>query len=249
MVMTMEKKTLGILGGLGPAASVRFYAMVTEHTLAARDQDHLNIVLLSGAGIPDRSDFILGKSDLSPLPAMREAVSRLAGAGAELIAIPCNTAHYFFDELSRTSPVPVLNIVRETAALAAHAGIRTLGIMATTGTVVSGAYQHACEEVGIGYRLPCENSQRALMDLIYHTIKTAKTPDTTVFFRVAEELASSGCDAIVLGCTELSLIPTKGAPYRFLDSLSVLAAKAILECGGTPCGFPELYTYIEKAPV
>ena len=92
-------KTLGILGGLGPAASVYFYQLITEHTKAARDQDHLDIVLVSKASIPDRTEFILGKSPDSPLPSMAEGVRSLAQAGAELIAVPCNTAHYFYDEI------------------------------------------------------------------------------------------------------------------------------------------------------
>ena len=92
-------KTLGILGGLGPAASVYFYRLITEHTKALRDQDHLDIVLMSKASIPDRTEFILGKSADSPLSSMIEGVRALTGAGADLIAIPCNTAHYFYDEI------------------------------------------------------------------------------------------------------------------------------------------------------
>lgn len=242
-------KTLGILGGLGPAASVYFYQMITEHTSALRDQDHIDIVLISGAGIPDRSDFILGKSDQSPLPVMKEDVLKLAHAGADLIAIPCNTAHYFFDELEKISPVPVLNIVKETVKLAKRAGVHKLGILATTGTVVSGAYQRACTDIGTDYLLPSDDSQEALMHMIYQSIKTAKRPDTDRFLGIAAELYAGGCDAVVLGCTELSLIPQTAEfePYRFIDSLLVLARKSILECGKIPCGFPDIYTYMDKA--
>lgn len=242
-------KTLGILGGLGPAASVYFYQTITAHTYALRDQDHIDIILISGAGTPDRSEFILGKSDASPLPRMKEDVRKLARAGAELIAIPCNTAHYFFDELEKISPVPVLNIVKETVTLAQKAGIHKLGILATTGTVSSGAYQRALAEAGMEYRLPCDESQQALMDMIYRSIKAASPPDTDAFLRIAEELRGGGCDAIVLGCTELSLIPHTAAfeTYPFIDSLLVLAKKSIMECGKIPCGFPDIYAYMEKA--
>jgi aspartate racemase len=122
-------KTLGILGGLGPAASVYFYQLITQHTEALCDQDHLDIVLISKASIPDRTEYILGISADSPLPAMTEGVKKLAEAGAQIIAVPCNTAHYFYDEIERISPVPVLNIVKETVSLAQSAGIRKLGIM------------------------------------------------------------------------------------------------------------------------
>lgn len=243
----MRAKTLGILGGLGPAASVYFYHIITAHTKAERDQDHLNIVLISGADIPDRSEFILGKSDRSPLPLMKEDVMKLASIGAELIAIPCNTAHYFFDELSAVSPVPVLNIVRETVSLAKKSGAAKLGIMATTGTIASRAYQEACTEAGLSFALPDEKAQADLMDIIYGDIKKAALPDIPRFLAIADSLRDAGCDAIVLGCTELSLIAESEdlSEYPFIDSLLVLAARSILSCGKIPCGFPEIYTYME----
>lgn len=238
--------TLGILGGLGPAASVYFYKIITEHTKAGRDQDHLDIVLVSGASTPDRTDFILGNSENSPLPSMIDGVRRLTAAGADLIAIPCNTAHYFYDQIQKHSPVPVLNIVKETVSLAQKAGVKKLGIMATSGTVITGAYQHACLEAGISFAVPSERSQAALMDIIYGSIKMAKEPDMQAFLSVCDELYENGADALVLGCTELSLI--KGTEsftqYRFIDSLLVLAARAIKAGGKIPCGFAEIYGLI-----
>lgn len=243
----MRAKTLGILGGLGPAASVYFYHIITAHTKAQKDQDHLNIVLISGADIPDRSEFILGKSDRSPLPLMKEDVLKLASIGAQIIAIPCNTAHYFFDELSAVSPVPVLNIVRETVSLAKKSGAKKLGILATTGTIAARAYQEACHDADIAFEIPDERAQAALMDIIYGDIKKAETPDMPRFLAIADDLMARGCDAIVLGCTELSLIAESEdlATYPFIDSLLVLAARSILACGKTPCGFPEIYTYMD----
>ena len=236
-------KTLGVLGGLGPAASVYFYRLLTEHTAAVCDQEHLNIVLISNAEIPDRSEYIMGKSDRSPLPAMQQSVARLVAAGAEIIAIPCNTAHYFFNEIARTSPVPVLNIVRETVAAAAKHGVRRLGILATSGTVLAGAYPQAAKEHGIECIMPDVEEQRALMSLIYGSIKTAGTPDLDGFYRIADTLLQGGCDAIVLGCTELSLIPkdARYEQYPFIDSLLVLAARAITACEKKPTGFSEIY--------
>ena len=242
----MRAKTLGILGGLGPAASVYFYHIITSHTKAEKDQDHLNIVLISGADIPDRSEFILGKSDRSPLPLMKEDVLKLASVGAELIAIPCNTAHYFFDELSAVSPVPVLNIVRETVALAKKSGAKKLGILATTGTIAAHAYQEACRDAGLSFEIPDESAQNALMDIIYGDIKKAAAPDIPRFLAIADDLLARGCDAIVLGCTELSVIAESEdlSRYPFIDSRLVLAARSILACGKIPCGFPEIYTYL-----
>ena len=241
-------KTLGILGGLGPAASVYFYHLLTEHTLAKRDQDHLNIVLFSGASIPDRSEYIMGKSDASPLPLMKEDVEKLVSIGADLIAIPCNTAHYFFDEIKKISPVPVLNIVQETVALAKRTGAKKIGILATTGTILAGAYQHAARNAGIDYIAPTDDEQKTLMSIIYDAIKTAETPNFDAFYAIADRLLEKGCDALILGCTELSLIPKNERydRYPFIDSLFVLTAKCIKECDIIPCGFPDIYTYVEQ---
>ncbi len=241
-------KTLGILGGLGPAASVYFYKLITEHTLAKRDSDHLNIVLFSGADIPDRSEFIMGKSERSPLPMMKEDVAKLVSVGAEMIAIPCNTAHYFFDEIQKSCPVPVLNIVQETVKLAKHTGAHAIGILATTGTILAGAYQQAAEKEGLTCMIPSETDQKKLMSIIYDDIKTAGTPDLNAFYAIADRLREQGSDALILGCTELSLIPKDAQydTYPFIDSLFVLAARSIIECGKCPCGFSDLYLKTQK---
>ncbi len=237
-------KTLGILGGLGPAASVYFYHLITEHTLANKDSDHLNIVLFSAADIPDRSEFIMGKSPNSPLSHMKDNVKKLVSAGADLIAIPCNTAHYFFDEIQKSCPVPVLNIVQETVKLAKRKGASSIGILATTGTILAGAYQQAAKEEGILCMIPSEEEQNQLMHIIYHEIKTAKTPDLDAFYSIADHFIERGCDYLILGCTELSLIPKdeRYDQYPFLDSLFVLTLRSIMECGKRPCSFPDLYT-------
>ena len=98
---------LGILGGLGPYASAYFYELITTHTKAERDQDHINIILSSRASTPDRTDFILGNSDDSPLPWMIRDAKALEQFGATAIVIPCNTAHYFIHEVRRAVSVPV----------------------------------------------------------------------------------------------------------------------------------------------
>lgn len=241
--MNENKKTLGILGGLGPMSSVYFYSLITEHTKASCDQEHIDIVLLSGASIPDRTEFITGKSKISPLPAMKAGIHKLCTAGADIIAIPCNTAHYFYSEINKDSPVPVLNIIEETVKQAKKAGIKKIGIMATDGTVKSCSYQTVCEEHGVDYVIPREKSQASLMDIIYGCVKCAKAPDTDKFRAVAHELCDAGCDAIVLGCTELSLLDAaKICPEcRFMDSLLVLAKISIENCGALPFGFDEIY--------
>ena len=110
-----KRPVLGILGGLGPAASCYLYQMLIDHTPAVRDQDHIDLVLSSRASTPDRTAFILGKSDEDPFTVMEQDGESLVAYGATVLAIPCNTAHYFYDRLSRSLPVPVLNMVQLTA--------------------------------------------------------------------------------------------------------------------------------------
>ena len=106
-----DRKLLGVIGGLGPASSAYFYELVTEHTKAEKDQDHIDMILSSRATTPDRTDYILGRSDVSPLPAMIEDAKSLEEYGATAIVIPCNTAHYFIDEVRKAVSVPMPSII------------------------------------------------------------------------------------------------------------------------------------------
>lgn len=232
-------KTLGVLGGLGPMSSVYFYEMLTAHTLAQRDQDHLNILISSRAETPDRTDFILGRSSDDPLPVMKFEVSRLIGAGADIIAIPCNTAHYFYDRISEVSGVPVINIIRQTAVFCRRLGVKKAGILATEGTVASGAYSNIFATAGMDCISPDAEGQRIISDIIYSQIKKGQAPDMEAFRRVCDGLVERGCDRLVLGCTELSLLKRDGglSDKLFIDPLEVLAYSAIRMCGKTPVGF------------
>ncbi len=239
--MQYGRRTLGVLGGLGPMSSVYFYEMLTEHTRADKDSDHLNIILSSRADTPDRTDFILGRSNVDPLPVMQTEMARLFGAGADIIAIPCNTAHYFYDALSASVGVPVINIIHQTALFCHRQGFSRVGVLATEGTVKSGAYASVLTRAGIDCITPTEDSQRLLSNIIYGQIKSGQAVDTKAFLGICEELFGQGCERLILGCTELSLIKRSGAlgerATSFVDSLEVLAYSSIKMCGGEPQGF------------
>ncbi len=243
-VVLYEKKTdneplkLGILGGLGPAASAYFYEMITEHTKAERDQDHIDILLSSRASTPDRTAFILGKSRENPLPVMIRDAKYLESCNVSAIVIPCNTAHYFIDEIRRSVSVPMPSIITETVAHIKRAGYKKAGILATEGTVSAGSYQMECERAGIEWEIPSEESQKAISEIIYGNVKQGKPVDREKFLAVCRELFDKGCETLILGCTELSLVNRSlGGDERFTDSLEVLAYTAIKLCGHTPCGF------------
>ena len=236
----MNPRILGILGGLGPMSGVYFCEMLTAHTKADCDQQHLNFVLSSYASTPDRTDFILGRSSDNPLPDMLAALRRLERADAELIAIPCNTAHYFYQSISDAATVPVINIIDQTVAYCKSCGYRRVGVLATEGTILSGAYESVLHKAGLTYVVPSKEDQATVSRIIYEQIKKGLPPDREAFERVVAHLLADGCDTVILGCTELSLLKRSfGLGTACTDSMEVLACAAIRLCGKTPVGFDD----------
>ena len=229
----MEKKVLGVLGGIGPMSSAYFYKLLTENTFAMKDQDHLDIVISSKATTPDRTSYILGESEENPLPIMIEECRKMLDFGAEVIAVTCNTAHYFYEALQDALSVEVLNIGKLAVDYLMKNNIETVGLMATTGTVQGGIYQNSCEEKKLNCIIPNKENQELVMKLIYDEIKAGKKANLDEFFTVANELKNKGAKAIILGCTELSLIKELGIlDDSFIDPLEILAKASIESCGG-----------------
>ena len=232
-----QSKVLGILGGLGPMATAYFYELLTAHTLASCDQEHIDMVISSKASTPDRTAYILKNSADDPFLVMEAEALRLVSFGAEVIAIPCNTAHYFFSRLDEVIPIPILNMIDGTVAQAQRAGARKAGILATDGTVQTETYQRACRAAGLPFAIPNPAAQADVMQLIYGSIKAGQTPDMALFEAVSNQLFEAGCDVILLGCTELSLLKKAGLlDHRYIDSMEVLAHAAITACGKMPVG-------------
>ena len=242
---------LGILGGLGPMASAYFYELITAHTDAARDQEHIDIILSSRASTPDRTDFILGRSPESPLPAMGEDARDLERFGARAIVIPCNTAHYFIDQVRASVSVPVPSIIRETARFVRLCGHSRAGILATEGTVAAGAYQCALEAEGVAWEIPDAETQKTVNRIIYDYVKRGLSCDPALLYEAARPLRESGCGAMILGCTELSVAArTVRHDPMFIDSLEVLACRAILMCQKKTKGLrPELARMADYEPI
>ncbi len=239
-------KKLGVIGGLGPMATVYFLQLLTDMSKAQTDQEHMEILVHMKPQIPDRTGYILGKSSENPLPVMAEAGRGLVRQGAEALAVPCVTAHYFREELERQAGVPVFNAIGETALCLKEAGIAQAGILATDGTIESGLVQKELEKTGIGAVLPETEGQAKIMRLIYENIKAGRPPEMELFYAVSEQLFRKGAQVILLACTELSLLKRDyplGAEY--LDVLAVLARKAVVVCGNLK---EEFVKYICRLP-
>ena len=228
----MQNKILGVIGGLGPMATAHFMALVTEMTDAHTDQDHLEMIIHSDPAIPDRTQHILDSTKPTPLPRMLAIGQQLAGQGAGIIAVPCVTAHYFWHILDAGICVPVINGVRETVAALKEQGITRVGIMATDGTVRSGIFTGELTAQGLTPIIPSPACQKMVMGLIFDNIKAGLPPRMEDFHTVAKELRAAGAQAIILGCTELSLIK-RDHPIGsgFIDAMEVLAQQSVLRCG------------------
>ncbi len=232
--MTDNKKSaLGLIAGMGPFVTAYFSDLVVNMTKAERDQEHLDMIIYHSPSIPDRSSYILDPSLPSPLEPMIDLGKRLEEQQVGCIAIPCVTAHYFHDALSKEVSVPVLHAVKETAALLQEAGVKKVGIMATTGTITSGMFQKELDKLGIESVIPSAQAQQDVMYVIFDCVKANRPVNMSRFENAAAELKEKGAEMIIIGCTELSLVKRDhnlGSAY--IDALEVLARKAVLTCGG-----------------
>ena len=197
------KKTIGIIGGMGPLATSDLFRKIVEVTDAKSDQEHVRVCIDNNTEIPDRTAAILSGGE-DPVPEMAKSAVRLEGMGADVLIMPCNTAHYFYDRLTSFVDTPFLNMIEETAGEMRRRGIKRAGLLATDGTCRSGVYKHVFDAVGIELCMPSPNRQKSVMDVIYKGVKAGNLSiDLTGFYETMEELFAAGAETLVLGCTEL----------------------------------------------
>jgi len=236
-------KKLGVIGGLGPMATALFMRMAIEMTDAKTDQEQIEMIIYNCPQIADRTSYILDNTKENPTPKMIEIGKKLAAEQVELIAIPCVTAHYFHEELTKGIPVKIIHVIEETAAYLKARGMKKIGLMATSGTVTSGIFQKAITDAGMELIVPSAKGQEHVMHVIYNNVKANKTVEMDRFFAASAELKEAGAEVIILGCTELSVINEQyqiGTGY--LDAMRLLAKCAVEECGKLKPEYEELIT-------
>jgi len=232
--MEQTEQKLGVIGGMGPLATSFFFNRVISNTEAKRDQDHLNLVILNHATLPDRTEAIISghyESLLSLLIADAETLERL---GVSYIAIPCNTSHYFYKQIQARIKIPIINMVKESvsAAILNKTGVKKIGILATAGTRQTKLYENECQRQGLEVVYPTEADQQAINDIIYREVKSGRPGNFEVFKQVVANLEKQGCEVVLLACTELSYFREyHKLPTSCLDTLEVLARRAV-ELGG-----------------
>ena len=200
--------SLGVIGGLGPMATAYLLELITDMTDARTDQEHLDAIIFNRPSVPDRTAYILDHTKPSPVPPMIDIAQKLEALGVCALATPCVTAHSFHDELQSSVHIPFIHMV--------HMGL----------------FQTALTEAGLSYVLPNDEMQQNVMSLIYDCVKAGEPADMVKFRAVSDALRADGCDAIILGCTELSIIKRDNElGPGYLDALEVLARACILACG------------------
>ena len=228
---------IGILGGMGPEATLDLYRHIINLTQASRDQDHFRVLIYSNPKIPDRTLAIAAGGE-SPLDALVESARLLESAGASIIAMPCNAAHLYLEQLRAAVGIPILDMIAETCGSLRRRlpEVKTVGLMASDGTVQSKIYHRALEAEGITVLLPDVSDQAFLQSAIAE-VKAGKRMEETrkKLLITGTRLIDAGARAVILGCTEIPLVFDSGAfPHYSLNSTLILAKAAIHAVGGPP---------------
>lgn len=232
--MVNGKKVLGVIGGMGPIATSHFMELVIKMTDAQTDQEHLDMIIYNIPSIPDRTAYIIDHEKKNPLPVIVDIAQKLEEQGVEFLAMPCCTAHYFQDDLEKSLHKPFVNIIRATVNYLKERGITKVGIMATDGTIRTGLFNRELEVNGMQAIIPSPERQKDVMYIIYDNVKANQPADMMRFKRVGDELKANGAEAIILGCTELSLVKRdNNIGAGFIDAMEVLAQKSLISCGST----------------
>lgn len=225
----MNKKVLGIIGGMGTEATIDFYTRIMNHTVANKDQDHIDMVILNHASIIDRTYAIKNNKLDELLNQMRENIKILEYARVTSIAIPCNTSHSIIDKIQSLTNIPIINMIEETAKNLKDAISENdkVGIMATDGTIMLKMYQKECEKYGISCFVPEEEIQKQVMSIIYDDVKARGIFDNDKFKKVLDYFIQNGCKYVILGCTELSGFK-KNFNEKTIDPMDYLVKASIL---------------------
>lgn len=228
------KKFFAVIGGMGTLATESYIRLVDEQTHAHEDQEFLDYVVFNDSSVPDRTEFILGNSTDSPLPPMAEDIKKATAIGASFITLPCNTAHYFFDELQALTDVPIIHMpkvtieeMRKAYPPSTHPRV---GFMGTRGSLVSGIYSTAITEAGYEFVQPDEQTQQQISYLIYHDVKETGDLNKQRYVAALEAmLTGHHCDIVILGCTELSVLNEAFAlpELPIVDAQEVLARETV----------------------
>ena len=226
----MTDRIIGILGGMGPEATADFYREIIRLTPAKTDQDHIPVVIYADPRVPERTHAILHGGE-DPVPHLIKAAVALENAGAGILAIPCNTAHYFLSRIGPKVSIPILNMIEETykSTHARIGDIHRVGLLATIGTIRSGVYSEVFTRHGVEVVVPEASDQERLQQAIF--LVKAGSYDRArqdIFEGIGSALVTAGAQVVILGCTEIPLgFDVSRVDYPVVNATRVLAQAAV----------------------
>ncbi len=226
-------KKLGIIGGLGPMATIYFMELIVKMTKADTDRDHIPMIVYNYPDTPDRTAYLLDNTKENPYPYISDMGVKLKEQGCDFFAMPCITAHYFSEELKKELGDGFISMIDEVARYLRRKKITTVGLMATDGTVQSRVFEQTLNKYDIKVVTPDYKEQRLVMRTIYDEVKAGKPVNVENVYLVKNQLKKQGAELVLLGCTELSVVKGKyPLDPEFFDVLEVLASRCVEECGG-----------------
>ena len=229
-----KKKTIGVLGGMGPDATAFFFRLLVRSTDATTDQDHARILVWNDPRVPPRSEAILSGGP-SPLPALLEGLALLESAGAGLVVMPCVTAHRYASELAAAARVPFVDLIVETLAhiRKEFPALKTAGLLASHGTIRAGLFSKAAAKAGIDIRVPSAGEQESVTAAV-HEIKAGRASGRprAILLRAARALAARGAEAVIAGCTEVPLVlRSEDLACPLFDPMAIGARACVRKAG------------------
>ncbi len=230
------KKTVGILGGMGPEATMSFFKRIIELTVASNDQEHIPMLIDNNVLIPDRTAYLLGE-DENPLMHILKSAMKLEMMGTDLIVMPCNTAHYFYDDITKFVKTPFINMIDGVAKhIKQNFNTTKVGLLATGGTYSSEIYSNTFKKYDIDIVTPCVEVMKELMSIISEIKKGNKEECYKELKKIVLNLKEQDVEIVVLGCTELSLIhgslteddQIRKENINLIDPMDILARRVVM---------------------
>ncbi|HGK4757557.1 aspartate/glutamate racemase family protein [Enterobacter cloacae] len=222
-------RIIGVLGGMGPEATADAFLKLIANTPAKKDQEHIPVIIASLPAIPDRTENILYGGP-SPLPAMIKSLKVLENSGASCIVMPCNTAHYWLEELRKNTASEFISIIESACDRIIAEGISSVALVATTATVKTKLYQRRLEKAGISCIIPDVVHQEEIMKSIIAFKRGEHRLSSEIIASSIKSLQDKGCEKIIMGCTEIPLIlesHIREKPQDFIDATDELIKRAV----------------------
>ncbi len=230
----MSEKVVGVIGGMGPEATVDFMRRLVAATPARDDADHLHVLVDNNPKIPSRIAALIEGTGEDPTPVLCAMAKGLEAQGADFLVMPCNTAHYYLPAIARSVTIPALDMVQLSIQKLAAAGSRRIGVLASPAVRLVGLYKARLEQAGLVAIFPNLQDEETLLGII-KSVKAGRLDDQDRqdYARVARHLLDAGADALLVACTEFSVIgPPAGADRPVIDALDALVEGTITAARG-----------------